>query len=114
MTTPPRRRPHDFMQVDGMRCWHDSNGFPHSEDDQPAITRPNGEAIWYRHGTVHRDFGPAHIHPDGREEWFHDGRKLDDVEVARLTDAHMRAQRGTNGQAAELQVKRVQFKKRLP
>lgn len=109
MTTPPRRRQPDFTQVDGMRCWHDSNGFPHSEDDQPAITRPGGEAIYYQHGTVHRDFGPAHIHADGREEWFHHGRKLDDIEVARLTDAHVRAQRGT-----ELHVKRVQFKKRLP
>ncbi len=82
--TAPRRRPPDFTQYDGLSCWHDSNGLPHSEDDQPAITKPHGEKIYYHHGVVHRDFGPAHIHPDGRQEWFHHGQKLSDAQIVDL------------------------------
>lgn len=89
--TVAKRRPPDFTQYDGLRCWHDSNGQPHSVDDQPAITKPGGEEIYYHHGVIHRDNAPAHIHADGREEWFHHGRKLDDSEIAAI----LRRQRTT-------------------
>ncbi len=103
--TAPRRRPPDFVQYDGLHCWHDSNGFPHSEDDQPAMIRPGGEKIYCLHGVTHRDFGPAHIHADGREEWYHHGRKLADHEII----AALRTARGP-----VLTAPRTAFRARKP
>lgn len=113
MTSRPHRPP-DFVQYDGLRCWHDSNGLPHSENDQPAITRPGGEKIYYHHGVVHRDLGPAHIHADGREDWYHHGRKLDDAEVARLAEKYARKQAAQENGCKLLIAPRIDFKKRLP
>ncbi len=88
MSTRRAPRNHNYyMQYDGTQCWHDSNGQPHSYDDCPAITKPGGEEIYYLHGTLHRDIGPAHIHPDGREDWFHHGRQLTAAEIEPLMPA---------------------------
>lgn len=103
MNTP--RRPPDYTQYDGLQCWHDGNGQPHSDNDQPAMTRPNGEKIYCRHGVRHRDGGPAHIHPDGREEWYQHGNKLGEAEIIDL----LRRQRGY-----ALSTPRVAFRKTTP
>lgn len=111
--TTPRRRPPDYTQVDGMRCWHDSNGQPHSVDDLPAITRPNGEEIYYRHGIIHRELGPAHIHPDGRGDWYHHGRQLTAAEIDLLRPFCQRA--SAVPCSTELMVMpRLTFKPRKP
>ena len=40
----------------------------------------------------HRDDGPAVIFPDGKEEWWHHGRRLTEDEVFQLQLALIRAQ----------------------
>lgn len=34
----------------------------------------DGTESWYENGQLHRDGGPALIHPDGSEEWYYDGQ----------------------------------------
>lgn len=49
--------------------WLDANGELHREDG-PAVIHPNGAQEWYRHGELHRVDGPAVIHPNGTQEWY--------------------------------------------
>ena len=35
---------------------------------------PNG--VWFAHGLLHREDGPALVYPDGTREWWIDGEFL--------------------------------------
>jgi hypothetical protein len=43
-------------------------------DNGPAVIRPEGDKRWYQFGKLHRDDGPAIIRPDGSKEWFRYGK----------------------------------------
>ena len=36
-------------------------------------TREDGAQVWYKNDLIHRDDGPAIIHPDGHQEWYQNG-----------------------------------------
>ena len=61
---------------DGLKTWHDENNKLHRDGDEPAmIYPPNGKCkIWYFHGLVHRENGPAKIWNDGSKEWWVNGK----------------------------------------
>ncbi len=41
-------------------------------DNGPAYMR-NGTVSYYKHGVLHREEGPAVIYPDGKQRWFVNG-----------------------------------------
>ena len=49
----------------------DINGLLHSNDG-PAVTAPDGSFVWYKHGRIHREDGPAVrlVFPNRIEEQF--------------------------------------------
>lgn len=54
---------------DGYRRWFDEEGLLHREDG-PALIRPDGIKIYYRHGKAHRDGAPAMMVPNGDQGYF--------------------------------------------
>ena len=56
---------HDIVWYDG-----DDNG--NREDDMPSYIATDGYLQYLKHGTTHRDNGPAIIHPDGSKEYWLD------------------------------------------
>lgn len=49
------------------------DGKYHNDNDEPALICYNGETIWWRHGKIHRETGPAIICVNGQEnrkEWW--------------------------------------------
>lgn len=44
-------------------------GVLHREDG-PAIIHPDGYKAWYRYGKRHREDGPAVEHPNGEKQWW--------------------------------------------
>ncbi len=40
-----------------------------------ASSLPEDTVYWHKDGVLHREDGPAVIHPDGSEEWFVDGMR---------------------------------------
>lgn len=51
----------------------------HIEDGSAVISK-NGDRLWYKHGKLHRDYGPAIILINGAnfgfEFWFKDGVEI--------------------------------------
>ena len=43
-------------------------------EDGPAMIHPNGAVTWYLNDKVHREYGPAMIHPDGSKVWYFNNR----------------------------------------
>jgi hypothetical protein len=54
--------------------YYKENVFITHRDNGPAIKFTNGDEIWYSHGTIHREAGPA-ILSFKREEWFFHGKR---------------------------------------
>ena len=44
-------------------------------DDGPAIVHPDGTQYWYRNGQLHRDDGPAAVYQDGKQLWYRNGEQ---------------------------------------
>lgn len=56
--------------INGSWTWRDKDGYPHKDDDTPAVISPTGNVYWYCHGWRHRLTGPAHIDGEGHPAWF--------------------------------------------
>jgi hypothetical protein len=50
--------------LDGIAEWRDVEGRLH-RDGGPARVHPSGREEWFRHGRLHRDDGPAVVHANG-------------------------------------------------
>jgi hypothetical protein len=48
--------------------WY-QHGILHREDG-PAMLYNDGTKLWYRHGRLHREDGPAVEWSDGKKEWY--------------------------------------------
>ena len=64
---------------DGVEHWY-LNGERH-RDGGPASTykgpvTPKQQEQWFQHGLLHREDGPASTYPDGIEEWYINGKKI--------------------------------------
>jgi hypothetical protein len=57
---------------DGTQEWW-KNGQLHREDG-PAVIHPDGTQKWWKNGKRHREDGPAVIYPNGSQEWWKDGK----------------------------------------
>lgn len=82
-----------FREKEIYNAWYDSQDWWHSPDeDTPAVVytqagglkkRPVGTRLWFKHGTKHRETGPAIEYPEdsGKENeyWLH-GISYDNVE----------------------------------
>jgi hypothetical protein len=42
-------------------------------EDGPAYIHPTGYQAWYKRGKLHREDGPAVIYPEGTKKWFLNG-----------------------------------------
>ena len=60
---------------DGAYRVRNSSGQLH-RDDGPAIVHPDGRQYWYRNGQLHRDDGPAIVYPDGAQYWYRKSRPI--------------------------------------
>jgi hypothetical protein len=47
-------------------------------------TLADGTIEWRRRGELHRESGPAVIHPDGREDYYLEGWRLSDIDCLML------------------------------
>jgi len=56
-------------------AWYDSNDNWHRDGDMPAYITTCGYVAYCKHYKPHREFGPAIIWEDGKEEYW-----LDDIE----------------------------------
>ena len=55
------------------KIWRDKKGNLHRLDG-PAITHPDGDMSWYKHGVTHREDGPALEWPsENVEAWYKNG-----------------------------------------
>ena len=62
-----------ICEVTGYRVWRNRNGKLH-RDDGPAVVHPDGTVKWYCNGKLHRDGGPAIVYPDGTVKWCRNGK----------------------------------------
>ena len=60
------------VERDGTRLWY-LHGVLH-RDNGPAVERPEGDYRWYQFGKEHREDGPAIERPNGTKEWFRNGK----------------------------------------
>lgn len=51
--------------VDGSKVWKNKSGKLHREDG-PALIHPNGSSFWYKDGYLHRLDGPAVVYNGSR------------------------------------------------
>lgn len=59
---------------DGTRYWYDDQKRYHRDGDLPAVEWADGTKVWYKHGELHRENGPAYFNPNnGEEEWHQNG-----------------------------------------
>jgi hypothetical protein len=65
--------PPTIIQFDGTKEWHDANGKMHRTGG-PAIIRPSGNRLWFKHGKMHRDDGPAMEWASGTRQWWVNGK----------------------------------------
>jgi hypothetical protein len=65
--------PTTVVEQDGITVYFD-DGLPSCEDG-PAVITPEAE-LWMEQGQLHRESGPAVIHANGAEEYFHRGLKV--------------------------------------
>jgi len=57
--------------LDGRVEFYDDNGYKHRDGDSPAVIKPDGSRLWFRHGRMHRDDNkPAVINADGSKYWY--------------------------------------------
>ena len=68
---------------DGTKMWY-LHGELHREDG-PAVERATGAKMWYLHDELHREDGPAVEHADGRRFWFLSGHEVTEEEHKRRT-----------------------------
>lgn len=61
--------PYSFVTREGHRFSGIDNKL-HSVGDEPAVVYADGTKWWYREGLIHRDNGPAVVHPNGAQEWW--------------------------------------------
>ena len=47
----------------------------HLGDEKEIVVYPNGTQLWYLHGRLHREDGPAVINPNGTRHWYLDGEQ---------------------------------------
>jgi hypothetical protein len=68
----------------GITRYYDNDGRLH-RDSGPAVIHPDGTHSWYRHGVRHRDDGPAVTWADGGEYWISNGKlqRLDGPAITR-------------------------------
>lgn len=87
----PHIEPRIRQHVLATRIEYRYRGLLHNDNDQPAVIDDNGEHLWFRHGLLHRDGGPARTwtRPGGwtssapagyradfpRLEWYRDGER---------------------------------------
>jgi hypothetical protein len=58
--------------ISGTKSWLDAAGYEHRLNG-PAVIYADGDMMWYRHGQLHRDDGPALDWPsENRFEWYKD------------------------------------------
>jgi hypothetical protein len=58
---------------DGKKEWF-HNGWPHRDNDRPALITQDGDQYWFRYGAQHRDNDqPAIVESDGSLHWFYNG-----------------------------------------
>ena len=55
---------------EGTKYWY-KNGKIH-RDDGPAVIHPDGTQYWLKNGKYHRDDGPAVIYPNGVQRGYKD------------------------------------------
>ena len=63
-----------MVYADGTKVW-----FRHGEihrEDGPAAEYADGSGVWFRHGEIHREDGPAIEKADGTKKWYLDGVRL--------------------------------------
>jgi hypothetical protein len=58
--------------LNGTQEWRNQKGVLHRTDG-PALIHSDGGQEWYHHGDLHRTDGPALIHSDGGQAWYHHG-----------------------------------------
>jgi len=66
-----------LRRVDFKTGWHtDADGIRHCyaegllhREDGPAIIHPDGRQLWYLAGKLHREDGPAVVYPSGFVFW---------------------------------------------
>jgi len=75
------------LRVDGIRFdtpaeiyVHDGEKHRDPEEGPAVIDLQSRRRVWYRHGRIHRDHGPAMIKKDGSEHWYRDDQKHRDQE----------------------------------
>ena len=61
-----------YILPDGTRIWLIDKRLYHRVDG-PAVLHPDGSQEWWHLGWLHRDDGPAVIGPGARLEWWHHG-----------------------------------------
>jgi hypothetical protein len=64
-----------YVLPDGTRIWLIDTRLYHRVDG-PAVVHPDGSQEWWHLGWLHRDHGPAIIGPEARLEWWHHGRPM--------------------------------------
>lgn len=59
----------------GVRCWY-LDGQLH-RDNLPAVDWPSGTSMFYQHGELHNEDGPAFVRGDGflHKAWWQHGRR---------------------------------------
>ena len=61
----------------GNKSWVDMEGFNHRING-PAVIYKDGDMLWYRHGKLHRDDGPAVDWPsESRFIWYKHGERYE-------------------------------------
>jgi len=75
-TTEPKEFIPEYVEDKyGIKRLSDENGKLHSYNDLPAIIRPNGTKVWFKHGLKHRENNlPAIIYPIGTKEYWINGK----------------------------------------
>jgi hypothetical protein len=76
---------------DGTQRWY-LDGQLH-RDDGPAYEGIDGTKMWFRQNKMHREDGPALIQPDGREEFWLNGRNFSEKEFAHMQKRHAQEKR---------------------
>lgn len=63
---------HSIDNGDSISWYNDSNQ-RHRVDGPAIIWKDDGEQLWYQHGVLHREDGPAIEFADGSKEWYFRG-----------------------------------------
>lgn len=75
-------------KADGSNRWYDEEGQLHRDNDKPAFIDVWGTQMWYQHGEIHRENGPAVIRSDGLEEWYKNGVKHRDNDLPAIIETN--------------------------